>query len=265
MAEIYDGTEGDDAVAAGLPVMDGTEALSDVDAAVNKTRDIIAQLAAGTRPIATGGTGATSAAGARTNLGAAAAGHGHDSADVDYSSLGGAASAPNVYRAVDGSLRVSAYDVEAEVTARLAKSGGTVTGGLYLPNATPATTSYVVCYINSDGRVSKGASSERFKKHISEIDPASLGDLFPAFKRFKMRGGDEVWRYGYTAEQLAANPETEPFVIYERRIEEDGTAPHLERDEHGNPIPESIDFIGFLLAQVAQLNARLVEMEGDEQ
>lgn len=131
----------------------------------------------------------------------------------------------------------------------------------YFPGLSAATSSYTVAYINGDGRLSKGASSERFKKHISDIDPLGLGNLFPAFKRFKMRQGDDVWRYGYTAEEIAANPDTEPFCVYERDIQDDLTAPHLKRDSFGRPIPEAIDFIGLLLAQVAQLNARVIELE----
>lgn len=42
MAETYTGDEGDIALAAGLDVMDGTELGSDIDAAINKTRDMIA-------------------------------------------------------------------------------------------------------------------------------------------------------------------------------------------------------------------------------
>lgn len=131
----------------------------------------------------------------------------------------------------------------------------------FFTSLSAATSSYTVAYINGDGRLSKGASSVRFKKFISDVNPIALGNLFPSFKRFQMRSGDGVWRYGYTAEDIAANPDTEQFAVYERVIEEDGTAAHLKRDAAGNPIPESIDFIGLLLAQVAQLNARIEELE----
>jgi hypothetical protein len=166
---------------------------------------------------------------------------------------------------LDAQAASGAADVaNSNANGRVSKSGDTMSGHLWLPAAVAATSGYAIAYINGDGRVSRGASSERFKERIGDVDPLDIGNLFPGFKRWQMRQGDGVWRYGYTAEQLAADADTESFVIYERHIEEDGTAPHLERDADGNPIPLSIDFIGLLLAQVAQLNARVAELEERE-
>lgn len=138
--------------------------------------------------------------------------------------------------------------IATSAATRVAKAGDTMTGDLLLPNATAAASGYVVAYINVDGRVSKGASSSRFKKFISTVIPTTLGDLFAApFRRFQMRQGDGTWRYGYIAEELVGTP-MEPFVVWE---EEDGT-----------PVPVSIDFVGMLLAQNAQLNERLRALEG---
>lgn len=66
---------GDDAVAAGYPLVPGTgtgAAVRDGDLEINRTRDYIAQVKAlilATWPISKGGTGGTTAAEARTNLG----------------------------------------------------------------------------------------------------------------------------------------------------------------------------------------------------
>lgn len=64
---------GDDAVAAGYPLVSGSTGLvKDGDLEMNRTRDFIAQVKAlvlATWPVNRGGTGATTAAGARTNLG----------------------------------------------------------------------------------------------------------------------------------------------------------------------------------------------------
>lgn len=64
---------GDDAVAAGYPILVGTvDLVKDGDTEINRTRDFIAQVKAlilTTWPISKGGTGATTAAGARANLG----------------------------------------------------------------------------------------------------------------------------------------------------------------------------------------------------
>jgi hypothetical protein len=64
---------GDDALAAGFTLVNGASGLvKDGDDEINKTRDYIAQvknLIQSVWPISAGGTGATTAAGARTNLG----------------------------------------------------------------------------------------------------------------------------------------------------------------------------------------------------
>lgn len=64
---------GDDAAAAGYSLVSGTAGLvKDGDLEMNRTRDYIAQVKAlieAVWPISKGGTGASTAAGARTNLG----------------------------------------------------------------------------------------------------------------------------------------------------------------------------------------------------
>lgn len=64
---------GDDATAAGYPLVSGSSGLvKDGDLEINRTRDFIAQVKAlilAVWPISAGGTGASTAAGARTNLG----------------------------------------------------------------------------------------------------------------------------------------------------------------------------------------------------
>ncbi|MFJ2532793.1 hypothetical protein [Microbacterium maritypicum] len=244
---------GDDALAAGMDILTGNEDRRNGWDEDNKTRDYIARRTSIVTPLEKGGTGATTAAGARNALGVPATG------DVALrNGLGfvyGVAqlSAHNIgfYRN-DGAnrtvVRVSSgagqFD-EAIVTEgtlpglmgdTVKTSGGTITGSLYLPNSSPAIAGYAVAYINNDGRVSRGASSERYKKYISAIDPASLGDIFPDLHRFQMRQGEPgAWKYGWIAERLAENPDTEPFVVY---------------NEQG--APETIDFIALLIAQNAQ-------------
>jgi len=74
---------GDDAAAAGMALVAGGSTLSNtIDTEINRTRDYIAQRTSTVVPVASGGTGATTAAGARTNLGAAASSHTHDWASV---------------------------------------------------------------------------------------------------------------------------------------------------------------------------------------
>ena len=135
-----------------------------------------------------------------------------------------------------------------DISGKVSKSGDTMTGDLKLPNADPATSGYVVCYLNNDGRVSRGASSERYKKFISAIDPLGLGDVWPVLQRFQMRRGDGAWKYGYIAEQLAEAEDLQPFVVY---------------DAEGRP--DSIDFIALLMVQNAQLHARVAALEARDE
>lgn len=147
-------------------------------------------------------------------------------------------------RYVDGKI---AAIPTPNLSSRVAKTGDVMTGNLgmdgshiFIPASTAATESYTVAYVNGDGRLSRGASSERYKKFISEIDPATLGDIWPNLVRYQMRAGDGSWKYGYIAERLAEHPDQEPFVVYS--------------EFDGDQLPESIDFIALLMAQNAQLH-----------
>ena len=71
---------GDDALAAGMDILTGSEQADDIDEEMNVTRDYIAQRTqqpGDALPISKGGTGASSAAAARTALGVPATIHGH--------------------------------------------------------------------------------------------------------------------------------------------------------------------------------------------
>lgn len=241
---------GDDAIAAGMAVMTGAELANTLDTEVNLTRDYIAQRTSAVVPVVKGGTGATTAATARTNLGAAG------SADMT-TALAGKASTGHTHDAlVNGGNRFEYEGSSRWGTDGSLRTGGsaTVGGHVYVPSAAAATSGYVVAYINSDGRLSKGASSRRFKKNISEREPLALGSLFAApFCRWQMRAdgitpADPAWHYGYIAEDLQGTP-MEPFLVYEWA------------DGKPTDQPLSIDFIGLLLAQNAQLNERVSTLE----
>lgn len=219
MPEAYTGSEGTAAAAKGWDVLDGLEDRRDGWRSDNKTRDLVAT-------------------------------HTHTGVYVEHGgspgiltiSFGAGRAQLFMGGAFQGFIAYTADIPGApDLSSRVAKSGDTMTGQLYLPNSFAASSGYTVAYINSDGRVSRGASSERYK-FISAIDPDTLGDIFPEFHRFKMRAdgiapADNTWRYGYIAEHLIGT-DAEPFVVVI-----DGQV-------------ESIDFIGLLLAQVAQLHQR---------
>lgn len=117
------------------------------------------------------------------------------------------------------------------------------TAHFFTPGSSAATDGYTVAYINSDGRLARGASSERYK-HDIERSPA-LPDVFAVpLARFVMNDDpDETPRFGHIAEDLAANDATRPFVVF--------------RDGR----PESFDMLSLLHAQVEELRRRDVEKD----
>lgn len=163
---------GDDALAAGMPLVNGNAAGSApaIDDYINETRDFIAQRTSAVTPIAKGGTGATDAAAARGNLAVPETAV----AALKFTSPGFgrvAYQAPGV-----------AYETEIATASSVAgkADSSTVTTGLagkadsntkdgYLNPSVYARTlggSYRVCYINSDGTLGWVSSSRRHKKNI---------------------------------------------------------------------------------------------------
>lgn len=240
---------GDDATAAGIPLVASTDEVRKGYEQHNETRDIIAQRTNAVTPVTKGGTGSTTPSAARTALGIVASNiptnAGNVQSDLQYLSDFKLTRSSAQYNS-DFAARDSA------IADRVAKSGDTMSGQLFLPNSFAASASWTVAYINGDGRVCRGSSSLRYKKFVSEQDPLELGNIFPKFNRFQMRAdgltpAENKWRYGPIAEEMAAEPDQEPFVVY--------------RDVDGEVVPESVDFIGLLIAQNAQLHARLTVLE----
>ncbi|MCC2031837.1 hypothetical protein [Microbacterium allomyrinae] len=189
--------------------------------------------------ISAGGTGATTAAQARSNLGASAVGHTH----------------------IVNEINSGTWDRVVNTAQPI-----TTTNHVYVPNSSAAVSSYTIAYINSDGRLSRGASSERYKDEITLVEAAALGAIFPDLYEFVMKGDrGQMPRIGWIAERLNESDDLRRFVVYAREVETDDdgnvTGAHLALDEHGDPIPESIDFISLLIAQVAQLHVRVAALE----
>jgi hypothetical protein len=221
---------------------------------INKSRDYIADRTSAVTPIAKGGTGATTASAARTNLGLASTVAAVAAANTGGSEgvliLGGAGGRINVGAPnTPGNAATKGY-VDDTAGNRVLRSGDTmsgslninaglaVTGAVFNSGAAAATSGYVVAYINGDGRLSRGTSSRRWKKYIRPA--AALPELAPVLQEFQHKGGDGRWVVGYIAEDWAADPDLERFVMY---------------DDEGLPV--AIDYIQFLLARVDQLAAAL--------
>lgn len=234
MPESYTGTEGNDALAAGFAVMDGGEDRRDGWRAINKTRDLVAQLKTWvtaqlaaidiswgsiTGKPAVIAAGASQAA-ARAAIDAPANNHTHEQ--------------------ILNSTHVFGFNANVGGSPGFVSNRNVaIDGHLFLPNAAPAVSAYTIAYVDGTGRLSKGASSERYKDEITAVDPLELGDLFTGLYRYKMIDGDGSWRFGDIAERLAENPATASFVV---------------TDLSGRP--ESVDFIGILTARVGWLHAQ---------
>lgn len=268
---------GDDGVLGGMPLTPGSIQANTLDTEDNQNHDYIANGPTYWKPgivvpVARGGHGATDAAGARTNLDVPRSGTAGGRAVMDVGGAGdvgfrfggsrfvGRSGATELELAnlldVAGANNAAAA-ANTNANGRVAKSGDTMSGHLYLPNAVAANSGYTIAYIDGDGRVSRGASTERVKKFISPIGPSMLGDVFPELFRFQMRNGDGSWKFGYIAERLAESETLAPFVVWE--TEDDGKT--LVHDDAGHPIPLSIDFISLLIVQVAQLHVRVTKLE----
>lgn len=140
-----------------------------------------------------------------------------------------------------------------------------VNGHVYVPNSTIASFgSWTNAYIDGDGRLTRGASSRRFKQDIN--DAPTDGDYFcMPLREFRMKGGDGKTILGYIAEELVGT-DAERFVVFEMDVsvtesEEEGGEPTVIQtprlDANGDRIPFSIDFMPLIMAQNAQLKAEL--------
>lgn len=251
---------GDDALAAGMDVLDpSTDLVKDGAEEENKTRDYIAQRTSAITPIAKGGTGAETPAAARTNLGIPLI-------------AGGDSSAPNALPRYNGSNQLTTADptlgghaaskqyVDAGVASaagaaagKLDAAGGTISGSLvvggslFTPSNSPGGAGTIAYVQNSDGRITRGVSARRYKKNIRVLDPLGLGDIFRPLVDYEMkvaydRSGRRL--IGHIADDMVGTP-AERFVT---------------RDNAGEV--DAFDVIQLLLAQCAQLNARLIVLEG---
>ncbi len=237
---------GDDAITAGFHVMLGDEMAYDLDAWINYVLDLVAQRTDVVAPIDKGGTAATTAAGARTNLGLGSAATATASTAATEATvvMRGGGGRIAVGTPVDGNNAATKGYVDGAVGDRVSKSGDTMSGNLFLPASTAATSGYTVAYINVDGRVSRGASTARYKKTIKRAPVIPDPFVVPIASYVMKEDPENVTRYGPIAEDLASNPVTAGFVVYDAENR-----------------PESFDMISYLMAAVARLHARVAELE----
>lgn len=274
---------GDAALARGMDLVSGTAPLNTIDTEENKTRDYIAQFTSAVQPISKGGTGATTAAAARSALGVSPASEVGKRASINGQNFPFAVAQIETSPAhqigvwfSDGTgrpvVRVDSTDMNLALKAdadaataaaaaatnavngRVAKGGDTMTGDLNLPNASAATSGFTVAYINGDGRVSKGTSSLRYKDLLDDPDVSTLGNIFPTLRQYQFKNGDGKPTLGWIAEEVAESPDLRRFAVYKTTVDDDG-------NWAATNVVDSIDFIQLLIAQTTQLNARVAELE----
>lgn len=228
---------GDAALEAGMDILDGNEDRREGYDEINKSRDYVAQFFNAAKAWVTAGfLGKSEAAGPGVATGGKLVRY-KDNTRVTVSSPIAAADAANK-QYVDSAIG-------SIPSSGVPSTGGTFTGNVYFPNASPATSGYAVAYINGDGRLSKNASSERYKENID--DAPDLGNIWPQLREYQMIGGDGDRKIGYIAEELLGTP-AERFIVW--------------ADLGAGLVPDSIDFIALLMAQNADLHARLAALEG---
>jgi hypothetical protein len=184
--------------------------------------------------VAKGGTGATSASAALTNLGAQPAGsyaatsHVHSGANI----TSGVISLPinNSSYVVTPGIRATdyAYDIRSDGSATISSTltigsltcngGATVSGLLYNSPARSNAVSGQALYIASNGQVGVGASTERFKKKIVATDLDGALALKVAVRDFvydpKQVESDGSVQTGVIAEELVKLG-LQRFVIFD--------------------------------------------------
>lgn len=237
---------GDDAAAAGLPLVPGSLQAKDLDTEINRTRDQISLAHASWKPgivlpMSRGGLGVTTPAAARTALGVA-------SSDVTVQSngihdIGLVWDGAQLQAFIDG-VFAGYVDLGGSGGAFLPLSGGTLTGHLYSPPArsTTVSTSYVACYINGDGRFGATPSALKYKRDVEPWDGSVL-DL-EAVTYVLKDDEKETRRLGIIADD--AN-EVEPMLV----VHEDGESESFKYE---------LLAVG-LLKEVQRLAARVKQLE----
>lgn len=170
---------GDAALAAGMDILTGNEQAHTLDTEENKTRDYIAEFAAGIRSIVAGGTGADNAIQALANLGALPRSEVFDGTGSIFNKVprydaGGRliCAAPTA-----NNHAVPLATFNAGFSNYIARWGGTIDQGpLFMTALAAVTSGYVAMYRNGDGRVGISPSARRFKKEIKPR-PYTLAQL----------------------------------------------------------------------------------------
>lgn len=165
---------GDAAAAAGMDTVPGTADRRDGYSEINKTRDYIAERTSAVTSVEKGGTGATTADGARTNLDAAKTVHGHLTWDIKL------ADGVTVLQTFLGNEQARLNAVSARANqGYIPGSGDLHTGGGRLNSIGSrnftVSVNYASAYMDGDNWLGITPSALRFKQDVERFD-YSLAD-----------------------------------------------------------------------------------------
>lgn len=248
---------GDAAAAAGMDVVPSTGKVKLGYDEINKTRDyiILYGIPATGVPISKGGTGATTLAQAKANLGINPAGVGAPENAMGTQLKFTSPQFGRIAWEAPGIANATALANLDDLNGKVNKAGDEMSGFLrvldhiYVPNAFGASTSYTVAYINGDGRLARGTSSRRFKANVRPVDLTKLGDVLQlAPVTFTWRASVDPNRpadLGLIAEDVA---EVAPWLVVER----DGQPEAVRYEMIGLAL---LPVVKALAAEVAQLRA----------
>lgn len=187
---------GDDAAAAGMPLVPGTLPSKDLDTADNETRDFVAQGHARWKsgvvlPISKGGTGATSASAARTALDVVASGITVQSNGAYDVGLVWSGSQLQLF--IDG-VFAGYIGGAVDLSNYVQKSGDTMGGGLTVNGAlvnpharSNGVSSWLALGVNPSGQLGFQLSSRRFKKDIKSWTPDKQAILAMRLVEFRYK------------------------------------------------------------------------------
>lgn len=265
---------GDAAAAAGMDVVPGTADRREGYDEINKTRDYIAERTSAVTPVAKGGTGATTAAAARTNLGAAST----DASSLTAGTLPNAritnlpaAQVQNVTaggESVQSSLntlgsRVSSMGGGSYALKRDDSNCNFGNYGMYSQNIRGfnVTTDYASVYVNGSGggyRMGVTPSAERFKQDVvPQVYTAEQVKLIQVvayrLKAAVAENPNASGEVGVIAEHLIAAGLPE-FVVFD----DDGNTQSVAYERL---VLVTIGALQDMLAQVEDLTSRVSALE----
>jgi hypothetical protein len=131
-----------------------------------------------------------------------------------------------------------------------------LTGDLYTPHgrATPVVSSYVVAYLNVDGRLGATPSSIRFKQDIQSADTAPLVDALLKLALVRFRYVEAVDTFGD-----AAAVELGTIAEY---VDQTALSEYVYVDDEGRPQGINYERLTIpLIATVQSLDARIKALE----